>query len=120
MTSKQNQQGASGKEAQVMHMNPRIEKDRQMILDQYHDQFRAAMEQLVTGMEERAVKEYELTVQLAKKGNISNKWTIEAVQRLNAYKPELYSLDIPGKTRDTRIDTSTILIDKTVRDEAAQ
>ncbi len=33
MTSNQNQQGASGKEAQVMHMNPRIEKDRQMILD---------------------------------------------------------------------------------------
>ena len=36
MTPNQNQQeasGASGKEAQVMHMNPRIEKDRQMILD---------------------------------------------------------------------------------------
>ena len=33
MTSNQNQQGASGKEAQVMHMNPRIEKERQMILD---------------------------------------------------------------------------------------
>ncbi|MBN2314888.1 MAG: hypothetical protein JXM79_13230, partial [Sedimentisphaerales bacterium] len=33
MTSNQNQQGASGKQAQVMHMNPRIEKDRQMLLD---------------------------------------------------------------------------------------
>ena len=33
MTPNQNQQGASGKVEQVMHMNPHIEKDRQMILD---------------------------------------------------------------------------------------
>ena len=94
--------------------------DRQMIIDQYHDQFRMAMEKLVTGMEERAIKEYELTVQLAKKGNISNKWTIEAIQRLNSYKPEQYSLDIPGKTAKTGIDTSTIKIDTRFREEEVQ
>lgn len=85
--------------------------DRDMVMQQYEDQITAVKENLVRPMEERAVKEYELTMELSKKGNIANQWTQEALQRLNAYKPEQYSLQLPGRYRASRDDITTHQLD---------
>ncbi|MDJ0761781.1 MAG: tetratricopeptide repeat protein [Myxococcota bacterium] len=65
-------------------------EDREMVMVEYEDKFRAAMEQYVAGAEEKAQAEYKLAVDLAKKGNISNEWTLLALERMNAYDPENY------------------------------
>jgi tetratricopeptide (TPR) repeat protein len=65
-------------------------EDREMVMIEYEDRFRDAMEQKVLPMEERAQEEYKIAVNLAKEGNISNEWTLLALDRMNAYDPENY------------------------------
>jgi hypothetical protein len=62
-------------------------KDRDLVMIEYEDKFRAAMEAYVAGAEERAQSEYKIAVELARKGNISNTWTLLALERMNAYDP---------------------------------
>ncbi len=65
-------------------------EDREMVMIEYEDKFRAAMEQYVAGAEEKAQAEYKIAVDLARQGNISNEWTLLALERMNAYDPENY------------------------------
>jgi hypothetical protein len=61
-----------------------------MVMMEYEDRFRMAMEEKVLPMEERAQEEYKIAVNLAREGNISNEWTLLALDRMNAYDPENY------------------------------
>jgi tetratricopeptide (TPR) repeat protein len=65
-------------------------EDREMVMMEYEDKFRTAMEQKVVPMEERAQEEYKIAVNLAREGNISNEWTLLALERMNAYDPDNY------------------------------
>ncbi len=65
-------------------------EDRELVMIEYEDKFRAAMEQYVAGAEQKAQSEYKIAVGLAKKGNISNDWTLLALERMNAYDPDNY------------------------------
>jgi tetratricopeptide (TPR) repeat protein len=65
-------------------------EDRELVMMEYEDKFRAAMEQKVIPMEERAQEEYKIAVNLAREGNISNEWTLLALERMNAYDPDNY------------------------------
>ena len=65
-------------------------EDRELVMIEYEDKFRAALEEYVSGAEERAQAEYKIAVELARKGNISNAWTLNALERMNAYDPETY------------------------------
>ncbi len=65
-------------------------EDRELVMIEYEDKFRAAMEQYVAGAEEKAQAEYKIAVDLARKGNISNEWTLLALERMNAYDPDNY------------------------------
>ncbi|MCP4606867.1 MAG: tetratricopeptide repeat protein [Proteobacteria bacterium] len=66
------------------------QEDRELVMIEYEDKFRAAMEQYVAGAEEKAQAEYKIAVDLARKGNISNEWTLLALERMNAYDPDNY------------------------------
>lgn len=65
-------------------------EDRELVMLEYEDKFRATMEEYVAGAEEKAQAEYRVAVDLARKGNISNEWTLLALERMNAYDPENY------------------------------
>ena len=65
-------------------------EDREMVMVELEDKFRAQMEKQVAPMEEKAQAEYRIAVDLARKGNISNEWTLQALERMNAYDPENY------------------------------
>ncbi|MBN2803161.1 MAG: tetratricopeptide repeat protein [Deltaproteobacteria bacterium] len=66
------------------------QEDRDMVMSEYEDKFRAAMETHVEKMEERAQGEYKLAIEMARKGNISNEWSLLALERMNAYDPGNY------------------------------
>ena len=53
----------------------------------------------VSGMEDRAVAEYELCVKAARAGNIVSDYTRQAHERLFAYRPDEYPLQREGRTR---------------------
>jgi hypothetical protein len=63
-------------------------EDRELVMIEYEDKFRAAMEQYVAGAEGKAQSEYKIAVELARKGHISNEWTLKALERMNAYDPD--------------------------------
>jgi tetratricopeptide (TPR) repeat protein len=65
-------------------------EDREAVMMQYEDKFQEAMEKHVSAMEERAQAEYKIAVNLAREGNISNEWTLLALERMNAYDPDGY------------------------------
>lgn len=65
-------------------------EDREMVMMEYEDRFRMAMEEKVLPMEARAQEEYKIAINLAREGNISNDWTLLALERMNAYDPEGY------------------------------
>lgn len=65
-------------------------EDREMVMLELEDKFRMQMEKLVEPMEKKAQEEYRLAVDLARKGNISNEWTLLALERMNAYDPDNY------------------------------
>ena len=73
-------------------------EDRELVMIEYEDKFRAAMEQYVAGAEEKAQAEYKVAVDLARKGNISNDWTLLALERMNAYDPDNYPRQHNGVT----------------------
>ncbi|MCU0661404.1 MAG: tetratricopeptide repeat protein [Myxococcota bacterium] len=77
------------KESQKM-LKQLPQEDRDLVMVELEDKFRAAMEQQVAPMEEKAQSEYKIAVDLARKGNISNDWTLLALERLNAYDPDTY------------------------------
>lgn len=62
------------------------------------DIYRGQIQENVTPMEERAVREYQIAVDAAREGAIQNEWTIQALERLNAYRPEEYPLVRPGRS----------------------
>jgi tetratricopeptide (TPR) repeat protein len=63
-------------------------EDRELVMIDYEDRFRAATEEKVTGVEAKAQAEYKVAVELARRGNISNDWTLLALERMNAYDPD--------------------------------
>jgi hypothetical protein len=100
-------------EVPVPPLDPKDEKmirrlppdDRELVRMEIEDRFRAEMEKQVAPMEEKAQAEYRIAVDLARKGNISNKWTLLALERMNAYDPENYPRQHNGVIRiqsDTR------------------
>jgi tetratricopeptide (TPR) repeat protein len=62
------------------------------------DIYRGQIQENVTPMEERAVREYQVAVEAAREGAIQNEWTIQALERLNAYRPEEFPLVRPGRS----------------------
>ncbi len=65
-------------------------EERELVIVEMEDRFRAEMEKKVAPVEQKAQTEYKLAVDLALKGNISNEWTLLALERMNAYDPENY------------------------------
>jgi hypothetical protein len=63
-------------------------EDRDLVMIEYEDKFRAALEEYVAGAEEKAQSEYKIAVELARRGNISNAWMLKALERMNAYDPD--------------------------------
>ncbi len=73
-------------------------------IDTIEQQWRDDMIKRVSGMEDRAVAEYELCVRAARAGNIVSEHTRQAYERLFAYRPEQYPLQREGRT-DMQLDT---------------
>jgi tetratricopeptide (TPR) repeat protein len=71
-------------------------EDRDAVMAELEDKFRQEMEKQVSPMEDKAKAEYKIAVELAVKGNISNEWTLSALDRMNAYDPENYPRRHPG------------------------
>jgi cellulose synthase operon protein C len=65
-------------------------EEREEMQFQIEDKIRAKLEESVTAMEDKAQAEYKVAVDLARKGNISNEWTLLALERMNAYDPDNY------------------------------
>jgi hypothetical protein len=69
----------------------KMPKDEQEDLQfQIEDKVRAKLDETVSAMEEKAQAEYKITIDMARKGNISNEWTLLALERMNAYDPDGY------------------------------
>ncbi|MBN2718373.1 MAG: tetratricopeptide repeat protein, partial [Deltaproteobacteria bacterium] len=66
------------------------QEDRELVMVEYEDKFKMAMEQHVSKMEERALSEYKIAIKMARTGNLSNEWSLLALERMNAYDPENY------------------------------
>lgn len=73
--------------AEVLRLGPEAE-----------DIYRGQIQENVTPMEERAVREYQVAVDAAREGAIHNEWTLQALERLNAYRPEEYPLVRDGRS----------------------
>jgi TolA-binding protein len=74
---------------------------RELLRDQtdtLEQQWRDDMIKRVSGMEDRAIAEYELCARAAREGNIVNEYTRQANERLFAYRPEQYPLQREGRT----------------------
>lgn len=74
---------------------------RELLADQIDTidmQWRDKMIERVSGMEDRAVAEYEICVKAAREGNIVNEYTRQAYERLFAYRPDDYPLQREGQT----------------------
>jgi tetratricopeptide (TPR) repeat protein len=57
---------------------------------QIEDKMRSRLEEMVAPVEAKAQAEYKIAIDLARKGNISNEWTLAALERMNAYDPDNY------------------------------
>jgi cellulose synthase operon protein C len=73
-------------------------EDRELVMVEYEDKFKMAMEQHVSKMEERALSEYKIAIKMARTGNLSNKWSLLALERMNAYDPENFPRQHNGLT----------------------
>ncbi len=60
--------------------------------DEGCDVYRQQIEQMVSGVDEEAVKRYTVTLQKAGELGVSNEWTKRARDRANAYKPDVFPL----------------------------
>jgi TolA-binding protein len=67
-------------------------------VEQLETQWRDDMIKRVSGMEDRAVAEYELCVRAAREGNIVSDFTRQCNERLFAYRPDQYPLQREGRT----------------------
>jgi TolA-binding protein len=56
------------------------------------DVYRQTIEQLVSGIEAKAIERYKTTLDQAKKFGAANEWSKKAATRLNAFKPDEYPL----------------------------
>jgi tetratricopeptide (TPR) repeat protein len=68
------------------------QEEREMLQIEWEEGYRAELEKLIRPLEEKAVKAYEIAVKAAREAHIVNKWTKQALVRLNAYKPDEYPL----------------------------
>lgn len=80
--------GMSKQEVKYVKQMP--EEERLDLQYQIEDKIRAKLDETVSAMEEKAQAEYKIAVELARQGNISNEWTLLALERMNAYDPEGY------------------------------
>jgi tetratricopeptide (TPR) repeat protein len=80
--------GMSKEEIKYIKAMPQEERDDMQY--QIEDKIRAKLEESVSAMEAKAQAEYKIAVDLARKGNISNEWTLLALERMNAYDPDNY------------------------------
>ncbi|MBN2342854.1 MAG: tetratricopeptide repeat protein [Deltaproteobacteria bacterium] len=82
-------------------------EDRELVMIEYEDKFKMAMEQHVEKMEQRAQTEYKLAIKMAREGNLSNTWSLLAQERMNAYDPDNYPRQYNGIVHMGR-DTLTV------------
>lgn len=80
--------GMSKKEIRYVKQMP--EEERQDLQYQIEDKIRAKLDETVVAMENKAQAEYKIAVDLARQGNISNEWTLLALERMNAYDSANY------------------------------
>jgi tetratricopeptide (TPR) repeat protein len=80
--------GMSKQEIAYIKKMPKEERDQ--LQYQIEDKIQAKRNEAVAAMEERAQEEYKIAVKLAREGNISNEWTLLALERMNAYDPDNY------------------------------
>ena len=80
--------GMSKKEIKYIMKMPKDEQEDLQF--QIEDKVRAKLDETVSAMEEKAQAEYKITIDMARKGNISNEWTLLALERMNAYDPDGY------------------------------
>jgi len=80
--------GMSKKEIRYIKKMPK--EEREDLQFQIEDKIREKLDETVSAMEEKAQAEYKIAIDLARKGNISNEWTLLALERMNAYDPEGY------------------------------
>jgi cellulose synthase operon protein C len=80
--------GMSKEEIRYIKSMPKEERDDMQF--QIEDKIRAKLEETVSAMEAKAQAEYKIAIDLARKGNISNDWTLLALERMNAYDPDNY------------------------------
>jgi cellulose synthase operon protein C len=76
--------------AEIRYIKAMPEEERQDMQFQIEDKIRAKLEETVSAMEAKAQAEYKVAVELARKGNISDEWTLLALERMNAYDPDNY------------------------------
>jgi tetratricopeptide (TPR) repeat protein len=80
--------GMSKQEIKYVKAMPKEERDE--LQYQIEDKIRAKLDETVAAMEEKAQAEYKIAIDLARQGNISNDWTLQALERMNAYDPDGY------------------------------
>ena len=79
---------------------PEIKKKfKQEGCDVYAQELQKQIEEIVSGVDEEAVKRYGVTLEQAGKLGVSNEWTKLARTRANAYKPDQFPM-----TKDEHID----------------
>ncbi|MCK9462558.1 MAG: tetratricopeptide repeat protein [Proteobacteria bacterium] len=76
--------------AEIKYIKSMPADEREDMQYQIEDKIRAKLEETVSAMEEKAQAEYKIAIDLARKGNISNEWTLLALERMNAYDPDNY------------------------------
>ena len=75
---------------EIRYIKQMPKEEREDLQFQIEDKIRAKLDETVAAMEEKAQGEYKIAIELARKGNISNDWTLLALERMNAYDPENY------------------------------
>lgn len=80
--------GLSKQEIKLIKSMP--EEKRAEWQAQIEEKIQADLDQAVAGMEAKAQAQYKVTIEHARAGNISNEWTILALERMNAYDPDNY------------------------------
>lgn len=83
-------QMAGMSKAEIRYIKTMPEEERADMQFQIEDKIREKLEETVSAMEAKAQAEYRIAVDLSRKGNISNEWTLLALERMNAYDPDNY------------------------------
>jgi hypothetical protein len=78
--------GLSKQEMKLIKSMPQEKQDE--FVAQIEDKLQQDLNQAVEGMELKAQTQYKITIEHARNNNISNEWTLLALERMNAYDQE--------------------------------